>query len=87
MQFPCSNALRHLIIKNKLIPEGFSLLKTEGLGAVSARIITENWQHSFRTGLPKTLLERETDFLQMATSQNSLRRIFSVLKVNIAMQS
>jgi len=70
-----------------IFPEGFSLLKTEGLGAVNAQFSTGIWQRSLGTGLPKTLLERKTDFLQTATSQNSLRRIFSVQKVNIDMQS
>ena len=60
------------------IPEGFSLLKTEGLGAVNAQISTGIWQRRERAGLPKSLLKRRDELLQMAMLQNSLRCLFSI---------
>ena len=57
-----------------IIPEGFSNLKTEGLGAFNAQISMEIWQRSVRTGLPKSFLKRKVDLLQMAISQIQIFR-------------
>ena len=57
-----------VIVENVIFfPEGFSNLKTEGLGAVNAQISTEIRQRCVRGGLPKSLLKRRDELLQMAT--------------------
>jgi len=58
-------------------PEGFSLLKTEGLGAVNAQISTEIRQRCVRGGLPESLLKRRGRIVTNGNVSNSLRRKFS----------